>query len=195
MSQLILFLARKNKLLGNLILGLSIFFLSKQNQTVLRWKLINGEKTLRIYYPLNYKSIVFDVGGYLGDSSNDIYEKYKCYVYIFEPVSQYYKILKKRFKKLKKIHILNYGLASRTQYINIHLAEDATSAYGKSTELERVKLVNIKDVLNKYRIKKVDLIELNIEGGEYELLEHLIKTNIIKKFKDIQVQFHNSIEN
>jgi len=195
MSQLILFLARKNKLLRNLILELSVFFLSNQNQTVLRWKLINGEKTLRTSYPLNSDSIVFDVGGYKGDSTWDIYQKYKCNIYVFEPVREYYKFLKKRFKNSKNIRILGYGLAEKTKYVNIYLSGDATSVYGKSGESEKVKLVNIKDVLQKYKIKSVDLIELNIEGGEYNLLEYLIGKNLIKRFKNIQVQFHNSIEN
>ena|SRR5258708_2890295 len=170
MIQLILFLARKNKLLGNLILELSIFFLSEQSQTVLRWKLINGDKTLRIDYPLNSKSIVFDVGGYLGDSSNDIYGKYKCYIYIFEPVKRYYSVLKKLFSDCKKIYVLNYGLGTKKQYINLHLSDDSTSVYGRSKKLEKVKMIDIKEILDKYIINKVDLMELNIEGGEYELL-------------------------
>lgn len=193
-SRFLLFF-RKNRILASLLLGVGKIFLSKQDQNVLAWKLTNGDKSLRINYPLNSNSVVFDVGGYLGDSSSDIYEKYKCYVYVFEPVQEYYKTIKKRFRNLKKIYVLNYGLAVRTQYINLHLAKDATSEYGKSTKLEKVKLEDVKKVLEKYKIKNVDLIELNIEGGEYELLEYLIYTNLIKKFKDIQVQFHNSIEN
>lgn len=195
MSQLILLLAKKNKILASLALLLGNIFLSEQNRNVLRWKLINGDKTLRINYPLNSESIVFDVGGYLGDSSSNIYEKYKCYIYIFEPVRQYYSILKKRFSNFKRIYVLNYGIGTKTQHINLHLSEDSSSAYGRSKKLEKVKLVDINEVLDKYNINRVDLIEVNIEGGEYELMEHLIYTNMIKKFEDIQIQFHNSIEN
>lgn len=193
MFQLIISLARKNRILTSLLLVLSNVFLSKQNQNVLRWKLVNGDKLLRINYPLNSESVVFDVGGYIGNWSNDIYEKYECYIYIFEPVQEYYRITKNRFRRVKKIRVLNCGLAARTTYVMLHLAKDATSAYGQSTKLEKVRLANIKDILHRYKIKMVDLVKLNIEGGEYDLLEYLIEADMIKKFKNIQVQFHRSV--
>lgn len=73
------------------------------------------------------------------------------------------------------------------------MAKDATSEYGVSTKIEKIRLVNINDILDKYKIKVVDLLKLNIEGGEYDLLEYLIETDMIKKFKNIQVQFHRSV--
>lgn len=194
MFQLVILLARKNRILASLLLIISNFFLSDQNQNVLRWKLINGDKSLRINYPLNSESVVFDIGGHRGNWSADIYDKYECYIYIFEPVQEYYETIKKRFRHVKKIHVLNYGLAARTTYLNLHLAKDATSAYGQSTTLERIKLVNIKNILYKFKIKAVDLTKLNIEGGEYDLLEYVIEAGITKKFKNIQVQFHQIVK-
>jgi hypothetical protein len=37
----------------------------------------------------------------------------------------------------------------------------------------------------------IDLMKINIEGGEYDLLERLIETNMISRIKNIQVQFHD----
>ena len=34
-------------------------------------------------------------------------------------------------------------------------------------------------------------MKINIEGGEFELLERLIQTGLISRIKNIQVQFHN----
>jgi hypothetical protein len=34
-------------------------------------------------------------------------------------------------------------------------------------------------------------MKVNIEGGEYELLERLIDTDLVRAIGDIQVQFHN----
>jgi hypothetical protein len=39
-------------------------------------------------------------------------------------------------------------------------------------------------------VEKIDLIKINIEGGEYELLSRLIETGLIDKINNIQVQFH-----
>ena len=38
-----------------------------------------------------------------------------------------------------------------------------------------------------------DLIKINIVGEEYEVLEILLKNNMISIFKNIQVQFHDFI--
>ena len=46
-----------------------------------------------------------------------------------------------------------------------------------------------------YNIERIDLMKINIEGGEYDLLEHLIKTGWIDKIINIQVQFHDFVEN
>ena len=39
------------------------------------------------------------------------------------------------------------------------------------------------------------MIKINIEGSEYDLLEHLIETYFIANIGNIQVQFHNFIDN
>lgn len=102
MFKLIILLARKNRILESLLLMFSNIFLSNQNQNVLRWKLVNGDKSLRINYPLNSNSVAFDVGGYVGNWSSDIYQKYRCYIYAFEPIPEYYRVMKKALSTCKK---------------------------------------------------------------------------------------------
>ncbi len=41
------------------------------------------------------------------------------------------------------------------------------------------------------KISSVDLMKINIEGGEYDLLEHLMSTNLVKAIKNLQIQFHD----
>jgi cellulose biosynthesis protein BcsQ len=43
-------------------------------------------------------------------------------------------------------------------------------------------------------IKRIDLMKINIEGCEYNLLECLIGIGFIKNIKNIQVQFHDFVE-
>ena len=48
---------------------------------VKKWFADHGDQTLRLEYPeLNSDSIVFDVGGYSGDFSEAIIERYNCNV-------------------------------------------------------------------------------------------------------------------
>jgi hypothetical protein len=37
------------------------------------------------------------------------------------------------------------------------------------------------------------MMKVNIEGGEYELLDHLIDTGLICRVRDVQVQFHDDV--
>lgn len=43
-------------------------------------------------------------------------------------------------------------------------------------------------------IKNINLLKINIEGGEYDLLEHIIQHNLQEKIENIQVQFHKNID-
>jgi hypothetical protein len=49
-------------------------------------------------------------------------------------------------------------------------------------------------ILNKWNLNVVDLIQINIEGDEYPLLEDMLKTGLINKFKNIQIQYHLGID-
>ena len=38
-------------------------------------------------------------------------------------------------------------------------------------------------------------MKINIEGGEYDLLEHFLESGFIKNINNIQIQFHDFIPN
>ena len=48
-----------------------------------QWYDDNGDKTHRLNYDLDENAIVFDLGGYEGQWSSDIFSKYCCHIYIF----------------------------------------------------------------------------------------------------------------
>ena len=49
-------------------------------------------------------------------------------------------------------------------------------------------------VLSNLDIKNIDLIKVNIEGGEYPLLKHIVNRNELGIIDEYQIQFHNFIE-
>jgi hypothetical protein len=59
----------------------------------------------------------------------------------------------------------------------------------------QIKTIPIDKILSDNNINQVDLLQINIEGDEYALMEYLIESTIINKFKNIQIQFHLGIEN
>lgn len=195
MTNAILIFAKKNKVIAQLLILISKVFLTKHLQLILKWKLGDANDSLRFSYLLTKDSIVWDVGGYEGDWSDVIYKKYHPTIYIFEPVDTFVTKIKKRFANIRKIHVIPYGLSHKTMSVDLHLDKDGTSEFGQSGRLVEVTFVDINEILKKYTIPIVDLIEINIEGTEYALLEHMIKINIIHRFRNIQVQFHPFVKN
>lgn len=166
-----------------------------QHKRVEPWFKINGDKTLRLDYELDSFSIVVDVGGYEGQWSSDIFSKYCCSIFIFEPVEKFYEEISSRFKYNNKIKVYKAGLSSEDKDIKISLLNDSSSLFKSDENTENIKILDASIFFIKNNIKNIDLIKINIEGSEYELLENLISNDIIKNIHNIQVQFHDFVPN
>lgn len=175
----------------------SLLIQNSFQREVRRWFRDKGDSTLRLDYPLDAESIVLDVGGYKGDFTALIHEKFNCRVFVFEPLSVFYHICKQRFTGNAKIIALNYGLSDADKISQIHIAEDSSSFYKRNskTSEEIAQLRNCATVFKELGIEKVDLMKINIEGGEYNLVKKLIDSDLIEKIKYLQIQFHNFVEN
>ena len=164
-----------------------------------KWFSDQGDFTHNVNCDLTEDSIVFDVGGYAGDWAEKIYNKYKCTIYVFEPVKEFYDNIVKRFKGNDKIKVFHIGLGDKTYTTDIKLTEDlvGTSVYRETNitgKIETVKIVDIIEFMKEHKLKTIDLLKLNIEGEEFPLLEHLIKNNKLKSFNNLKIQFHNFME-
>ena len=155
-----------------------------------RWFSDDGDNTHLLNYELSKDSIVLDIGGYRGDFAYDIHSKYGCQVHVFEPISSFYEFIVHRFKDVDDIHVHNFGVADVDSKAQISLNGDESSVFKESKMMEDISLRGITEVLEELSIDKVDLAKVNIEGGEYPLLSHLIETKLIEKFSNIQIQFH-----
>lgn len=162
-----------------------------QRDRVIPWFAVKGDETLRLDYNLNEKSVVFDVGGYKGEFATDIFCKYNASIYVFEPIESFFQIIQKKFSNNHKVKAYNCGLAGKDGQMQISMSDNASSVFLQSANSETIQLKSIVNFINENNIQSVDLIKINIEGGEYELLEALIENNLIPVFKNIQVQFHD----
>jgi FkbM family methyltransferase len=169
--------------------------MTEQVNKVNTWYELNCNEILKLNHNLDENSIIFDIGGYKGLASEMIYNKFNCYIYIFEPIYEFYEILQNKFKDIKKIKVFNFGLSNDNYTIIMSKSEDASSANLKGNNSEEVKMINIIDFINTYQIKKIDLMEINIEGDEYQLLDYLLETKYINMINNIQIQFHGLTEN
>lgn len=158
---------------------------------VARWFIDRGDLTHRINYDLKPDSIVIDIGGYKGDWAEAIISKYKCYIYIFEPVRSFYEYIYDRFSDNNKVFIYKFGLGPRTETVDIGVNNDASSLFIETSNIEKISIMACEIFLDK--MPNIDLIKINIEGGEYDLLNHLIKKDLISRLRNIQVQFHTFV--
>jgi FkbM family methyltransferase len=154
------------------------------------WYKVNGDATLRLDYPLTERSIVLDVGGYEGNWCAQITTRFNPNVFVFEPVPSYYEVIAARFASHPKVKVCNFGLSDKSESQTFSVLADGSSSFRAGANQIRVELVDICAFLQQAQIDQIDLIKINIEGGEYSLLQRMIETGIVRRCRDIQVQFH-----
>jgi len=168
---------------------------SNQKQDVNSWWAADGNNTHAVTYPLNEDALVVDLGGYHGLWAKQIIIKYNPHMVLVEPVPQYYDHLTKTFADNPKVTVLNYGISTNTHEGELFLNSDATSKYLRTGSPIRVKFITMTDLFNMIDKPHVDLIQINIEGEEYPLLEQMLEDGTILKFSNIQIQYHDFIAN
>lgn len=148
-----------------------------------------GEK-LTMSHPLNEDSVVLDFGSYTGSWSHKIYDKYKCNVYSYEPIKEFYDQHVKSIGN-KKIKVFNYAVDAYDGEIDMFLQKDGTSAHinNNSEKKIKVKTRNVVDIFSEF--ETIDLVKINIEGAEYDVLDVLYDSGQVVKAKRFMIQFHD----
>jgi FkbM family methyltransferase len=163
-----------------------------------RWLLAEGDNTLRLDYPLDRESVVMDVGGFKGDFCAAITSKFNCRVFVFEPVPKFYNICAARFASDDRVTCLNFGLCDIDGSFSILNDGDASSLCRDETlglASDSVVVRRFDKVFSELCVNRIDLIKINIEGGEFSLLDHMISSGLISYVEHLQVQFHNFVPN
>ena len=163
---------------------------------------------------LNLKT-VFDIGAHRGEFSSHILKYFKfSKIYAFEPQSEIYLKLKKRFHQSKNIYPYKKALSDKNKKkklnINIKTSTSTFSKYNKNSKWRKLKeflltgsnkssfvrseIVNVTSIDNfckKKNINRIDLLKIDTEGHEAEVLKggnEMLKKNI----RYILIEFHFS---
>ena len=147
-------------------------------------------------YPLHKDSIVFDIGGYKGDWTDKINTLYSPKIYCFEPIRKHANGISDRFKNNDNITVLPIAISDENKTDQIYVNQDESSVFfnKRGGPQKTIQCQTLDEVMNDYNIKNIDLIKINIEGGEYPLLDYMLANNLVEKCTDISVQFHECIE-
>ncbi len=159
------------------------------------WIRDDGDNTYNLDYNLNENSIIMDLGGYTGVWAQQMIDKFNPFVYIIEPVPKFYYGMVEKFKENNKVTISNVGVGTENKDGIIRMSHDGTSSNLTNGKEISVKFNTIETILNSFNLNEIDLIQINIEGDEYPILEHMLKTGSINKFRNLQIQFHYGIKN
>ena len=146
-----------------------------------KWFQDNGDGTLRINYNLTENSVIMDLGGYHGDWTN-----------IFEPVKSLVNIIASRFAGDRRVKSYDIAVGDEKKKCNIYHGQDESSLFsvGSDDDFEVIKMMEVSNVLDKIGLNFVDVIKINIEGGEFDLLDAIIDKVLQTKFGNFQIQFH-----
>lgn len=180
-----------NSFLKRIIAKLRLtFFPTELEKEVKKWYAEDADERLRYEYDLNSESLVLDLGGYKGQFASDIYARYNCRVLVFEPVISFAEKIKERFKRNSRIEIFCFALGSNARQEMISLRAEGSSLYRDSPDKATIQFVDVAEYFATANIQSVDLMKINIEGGEYELLPRLFEAGLVSRIKNIQIQFH-----
>ncbi len=158
------------------------------------WFAAKGDETYRLDYDgLGPDSLIFDLGGYEGKWSMDIFCRYMPHIYIFEPIPAYCHQIHARFKHNPKVKVFEFGLGASECYETLHLGDDASSILWGDGKGLQVPIKQISRFILDNDVPFIDLMKINIEGPEYEVIQDLYEASLLKRVNHLQIQFHNFV--
>ena len=128
--------------------------------------------------------IVFDIGGYMGETALLYHANGARHVYTFEPVNYLFNITKKNIRLNK--------LDAKITAINAFVIGGHKIFDSNDFELNKNKKIRTVNI-NKFKINNI-IMKVDCEGGEYEIIKN-ITSNTLKKFEAIQIEYHYGYKN
>ena len=139
------------------------------------------------------KRTVLVLGGYLGDSVQEWISRFNYKVEVVEPIHDFAEALNQRFQNEDDVHIHEIAVSNFDGNLRLHGSDDATGAFTANlgdTDVNLVKCIKFSTFLGSLS-RTPKIVEMNIEGGEYQVLEDAIQSGVIREIKTLIVQFHN----
>lgn len=152
----------------------------------------DGGNQLLFDLPVSTRSLIIDAGGYKGAWTAEMITRYGCKSEVYEPVPAFADHCRGYFKnnKLVRVHTAALGASNRkTKFI---LCDNGTSEFRRAGAAQQIetKVVDVARVFDDFAGIRVACLKLNIEGGEYEVLERMLETNNIVLCDSLLIQFH-----
>lgn len=155
-----------------------------------QWKREGGQQSRLLQYgDLPDQPVVWDVGGYEGAWTDTLRAvRPAAQVHIFEPHPHFAATLQAKFAGAEAVHVHPFAVGSQAGTLALDDTGDASSAYGHT---EGTLEGEVRAVAEFWADgPEIDLVKMNIEGGEYDLLPAMLEAGLMSRVNRLQVQFH-----
>ena len=147
--------------------------------------------------------VVVDLGAGKGEFSERLLEKSpSSRIILVEPDPSLFRELEKKFETQDNIEVFEAAIGNeenknRKFYLNKNwmgnsLYESLIPKKDIQGEII-IRTVTLKSIFSLFHIEKIDLLKVNIEGGEWELFENF-SMNDFNRIEQIVVQFHDFLD-
>jgi FkbM family methyltransferase len=143
---------------------------------------------------INNEKNIIDAGAFIGMHSLPWSKVISGHVYSIEPSPNNIKLMNEisEINGIKNLTIFPYALSNKIKMLSYDGSLDNTYFYGDDTGSDKIICTSLNALHNNKNIDNVELINLNVEGEEYNVL--LGGSIIIKKYKPI-ISIHINTKN
>ena len=136
-------------------------------------------------------SVTFDVGTFTGSSLVHLRSKVNGTLHGFEPIPSFAETAKKRVESLSNVYVHTIGLGADDEYKTLSVQHDETSEFKAVSDRTEVCVFrSFFNVWNALRLTQLDVLHMNVEGGEFPIFANLVRQSLLPKIRTIIVQFH-----
>lgn len=153
--------------------------------------------------PLGENDRVIDAGGYRGEWTAGVLPRYGCRSEIFEPVPEFAAHCRQLYRRNHRVGVHEAALGGSNRMTTFSLRDNGTSEFlgdSGSSEFE-AKVVSVNEIIASLTthpgpealevvLSPIGVLKLNIEGGEYEVLESLLESELLSRIRCLLIQFH-----
>ncbi|WP_442512202.1 FkbM family methyltransferase [Novipirellula sp. SH528] len=156
----------------------------------------DGGNELLYDLPVSTNDLVVDAGGFEGEWTSGMIARYGCRSEIFEPIPSHVECLNRMFAKNDMVNVHRAALGGSTRTTEFSLLSNSSSEFIQSERVNaiEVSVVDVHEYLGSLNEQSIACLKLNIEGGEYEVLERLCEQGGLDRIKSLLIQFHRQPE-
>lgn len=149
-------------------------------------------------FALDADDVAVDVGAYEGEWAERITQRYGCGVDGFDLSPAFAEPLAELAARHPRMRMFDYGLGAAQSQVTVSRKSMGSSVFdhpGNASDIawDVAHIRDVAEVWQELGWERVGVMKMNIEGGEYDLLDRLIATGLHAQVDCFTIQFHEWI--